>query len=655
MQKRRLLFATLALVFAAGTVCAGATTETIPDHIAGHISIKSPNELVAMLDEYVVNSTAGTPNELPPGLLSMLAAVYLPLPLDAWDADEEAHVILLPDSTPRGAPQYVLVVAVESFNAFVDTLAEREWLVGDPGADERFAALRPVVIPGGRAMVVADLGNGRVALSDTADRIQAALAGGWTPAHSGDADLTFFLTLNSGSESLVEKTAAYISRKTDEIVAAISQNGIKPDVARGLAQVLEKYAPLLVAELEKAELLRVELRVDGDDVAMDVSGLFHDGSLFREVADHSEAAPPLDLDLARRIPRSAASVAVGLASEDLLPNARQRTIALNADIYSMVWPAFKDKLAAITDSYFHNGPDQTAAATFIYEGRQASVSIITADDPEAMLKVFVDSLQELNNIWAASIDNPDLTAHFAGELKNNGSQAYWAYQPWFPKDKGEAFQAFLDGIAAENPDLRSVLQVNLDFRIYLSQLDDGVVFAVGDMRDDEFVALLSGLNRPADDPLLNTVSAQAVLPLLEPGQISVAVLDADALVRIMTEAVARDTDLSTPEGQNNPYRVAAKTMRYQDRGDVLGVALGAEDGWLTMRLVVPADAVNTIIRDYSAFERVWAQERERLAAEENKRRRQEERERENGDNGDGVVGDEDEEADPEEFDEIGAA
>ncbi len=622
MQKRRLFFATLALLFAAATVPARAADETIPDHIAGHISIKSPNELIAMLDEYVVNATAGTPNELPPGLLSMLAAVYLPLPLDAWNADDEAHVVLMPAATPDAAPPFVLIVRIDSFDAFVGTLGERDWLVGDPGNDNRFAALRPVVIPGGRAMVVADLGEGRAALSDTADRIEAALADGYVPVHAGDADLTVTLAVDAESESLVEKTAAYISRKTDEIVAGISQNGIKPEVAKGIAQMMEKYAPLLVAELEKAELIRIDLRVDGDDIAIDTSALFADGSLFREIADHAASAPALDIELAKRFPRSAASVALGIATEDLLPNARQRTIALNSDIYSMVWPAFKDKLAAIADAYFHNGPGQTAAATFIHDGRQASVSIIKADDPEAMQKVFVDSLQELNNLWAATIDNTDLTARFAGELKNNGSQVYWAYQPWFPKDRGEAFQAFLDGIAADNPEMRSLLRLNLDFRIYLSQLDDGIVFAMGDMRDDEFVALLGGLNQAADEPLIATVSSQAIIPQLEPAQISVGVLDADALVRIMTDAVVRETDLTTPEGSVNPYRVAAETMRYQDRGDVMGVAIGAEDGWLTMRFVVPADAVNTVIRDYNAFERVWEQERERLAAEENKRRLQ---------------------------------
>lgn len=654
MQKRGLFLAFVA----AAVLCvsclapapAAGPVEPLPEHVAGLVSFKSPIHFLEALDEYVAATTEGTANALPPSLLTMLAAVYLPVPMDSWNADEEAHLVIMPSGPPSSTP-VVLLIRVDDFAEFLQSLEDKDWLVGDESEEEdRFVALYPAVLPGGKAVVLANLGGGRAAVADTAARIHQALADGdWYPSYHGDADVSAVLATNITGGTLVDNTAAYIARRQDEIAAAIARNGIKPEVARGIAALMEKYAPKLVGELEMAESLHVEMRIDEDELVLDMGGLFVEGALLREIADNAAKAPALDQSLARRFPATAASVALGASVDDLVTDVRQRYIDMVGDIYGTVWPSFKNTMVAFADAYFHNGPGQTAVASFMNGERQSSVSIIKAHDPEAMQKQFVDGMQELNNLWAASIDTPDLEARFVGETKNNGSQVYYAFQPRFGKDGGEKFQQFLDDIAEDNPELRSALKINPDFRIYISRLDDALVFGAGDLREEEFTALLGNLNRDAAEPLFGLSAAANLLDDLAPAQVSVALMNADELFRMAAIAMAREADVKLPDGMENPFRLALETARLQDRGDLFGFSLGGRDGALTLRMIMPVEAVNAVVRDYEAFEKVRVRETRRLLNE------QQQRESENApvppsEEDDGV-----EEEEDVDFDEVDAA
>lgn len=624
MQKRGLFLAVVAVavlcVSCLAPAPAAGPVEPLPEHVAGLVSFKAPIHFLEALDEYVANTTEGTANALPPGLLTMLAAVYLPVPMDSWNADEEAHVIVMQSTHPSDMP-VVLLIRVDDFTEFLESLEDKDWLLGDASEEEdNFVALYPAIMPGGKAMVLANLGDGRAAVADSAGRIHQALADGdWYPAYHGDADVCAVFPLNVGGETLVGNTAAYIERRKDEIAAAIARNGIKPDVARGITALMEKYAPKLVAELEQAESLHVELRLGGDNLLLDVGGLFAEGALLREIADNAAKAPALDQSLARRFPGTAVSVALGAAMDSLIIDVRQRYIALVGDIYGSIWPSFKNTMVAFADAYFHNGPGQTAMASFFNDERQSSLTILKAHDPEAMQKQFVDGMQELNNLWAATIDNPDLEARFVGELKNNGSQVFYAYQPRFGKDGGEKFQRFLDGIAKDHPELRAALRLNPDFRIYVSRLDDAVVFGVGDLREEEFTALLGNLNRDAAEPLFGLPAAAGLLGSLAPAQISLALMNADELFRLAAIAMAREADVNLPEGMDNPFRLALDGVRLQNRGDLFGFSLGGEDGALNLRMIMPAEAVNAVVRDYESFEKVRVRETRRLMNERQQR------------------------------------
>lgn len=622
MQKRGSFLAIVAAAVLSVSCLAPAPAagpaEALPEHVAGLVSFKSPMHFLEALDEFVANTTEGTGNALPPGLLTMLATVYLPVPMDSWKADEEAHVVIMRSAA---ASDVVLLIRVDDFARFLESLEDKEWLLGDESQDDgRFTALYPAVMPGGKAMVLAHLGDGKVAVAGTADHIHRALAEGeWYPAYHGDADVSAVVAMNVTGGTLVDKTAAFIERRKDEIAAAIARKGIKPEVARGVAALMEKYAPMLVGEVEKAESLHMELRLDGDRMTFDVGGMFVEGALLREIADNAAKAPALDRSLARRFPATAVSVAVGAAADAFVPDVRQRYIDLVSDIYGTVWPSFKNTMVSLTDAYFHNGPGQTAMASFVNGERQSSVTILTAHDPEAMQKQFMDGMQELNNLWAASIDTPDLEARIVGEMKNNGSQVYYAYQPRFGKDGGEKFQRFLDDIAKDHPDLRSALKINPDFRIYVSRLDDAVVVGVGDLREDEFAELLGNLNREAAEPLFGLPAAAGLLDSLAPAQTSLALMNADGLFRLVAIAIAREADARLPEDVDNPFRLALEGARLQERGDLFGFSVGGEDGALKLRMIMPAEAVNAVVRNYEAFEKVRVRETRRLANERKQR------------------------------------
>lgn len=116
-----------------------------------------------------------------PGTLLMLANFGSPLPMNVWEAEDEAHLLVLPNSDPMAEPLLGLVVCSNGgVKAFAEALDAEEDLVSGAAGDTLTTYL-PVL---GETAVFIDLPDNRVLISNssvsTAMEFRRIL-GRWTP------------------------------------------------------------------------------------------------------------------------------------------------------------------------------------------------------------------------------------------------------------------------------------------------------------------------------------------------------------------------------------------------------------------------------------------------------------------------------------------
>lgn len=605
MRKSGFSWLILAIFALALPVRAAATPEPMPKQIEAHISARSILGLLENVDTYVAAATKGTPKAVPPGFIGMMAQIYLPIPLDTWDSDGEIHFIVLrsEDAKEPAPANTVAVFGAPDFAALSESLEERNWIAGEIIDDAGYEAVQPFVLPNGVSLVLADLGDGRVAAALSHEKIAAALEG-WTPAHASGSDIVVNMALNADGGILGRTAMQRLEREKDDILEAIAGAGIKPEVAENIISTVEKYLPLVTDEIGNLRNVVMEIGFDGETMLFDLVVRPGAGTLLGEIGESLSSAKSVDFSIAEGLPAGAVSAAVSARMSDVIPAAKSRAVKWAANFYGGMLPEFRERMAGLVADVLDSDPGQTAMSNYLVDGRQYSLSINRPANPEKTVTAIMSILGTINDMWAASLAEPAYGLEFVGEERETDGVAYVVYRLVFADPA--RFQELLDGFADGDRDLSFDIAMLSRMRFYLSVLDGALVSASGELSDEEFLARFAEMKAPSGNSLIATEQAKKTLAGLPNAQASAGVFDAGGISGIY--ALQKIRAAKSQYGEDGVKRMVAAVADHlknrKSNGEVAGFSLGGENGWLNMRCLIPGGVISQVMRDLDGFDRV---------------------------------------------------
>ncbi len=593
---------------------------SLPDSVLASITVRSPAELVEKVDAYTVGSTKATASALPPGLVTMLSQMYLPFPFALWQSEEPAHVVLVPDEAGNSYLE-VGVFRVEAYETFMNDLQDNGWTTGEPNAEENEDGLQPILAPNGQALVVADLGDGSVVVAKTAYAIRRAILDqDWRPEYSfdTDTDAVIVIPMFDGASALVGRFNKAIDDSQSAFVDFFKEYNISETFGQGVLSLIRTYGPKLVGLLEDWRGGVLEISVDGQNIVFDAIGQFTENSLLHQIAVQADENSDLDFAAAPNFAADAVSVGVGVSVEKVLKNGRERLTALNRDAATALFPDLAEQVTALNDAAWNAGLGQTSMANFIQGTRQASFTHYRSDNPEALADAFHRGISLLNAMAERMSTDPELGVTVTGGPTTVQGRDVYAYE--FDFANLEHFQEWVNRLVAMgNPELSNmtIVRVNEDFRIFMEALDNGVIFAAGDLTADEFAERVADTVNGPEKTFLEQTPVANIVDALRPRQISVALLDAAGLMYMTVLQNVNAYDMVLKPGQINPLRAALP--RFTDElirnGAAIGFAIGADNGFPTGRIIMPALAVNCIVQNQELYSRIQREEMARIMRE----------------------------------------
>ncbi|MCC8165104.1 MAG: hypothetical protein LIQ31_02870 [Planctomycetes bacterium] len=592
----------------------------LPDGIVMSLTIKSPADLTEKLDAYTVNATKATANALPPGLVMMLSQMYLPFPFALWQSDAPAHLVLVPDETGRNTAE-VGIFQVDDYEKFTNELQENGWTMGEPNAEESAGGFQPMLAPGGQALVLFDAGDGSVAVAKTALAIRRAIVDtDWLPHFdfAANSDIAVIFPVVGNVSLLVNRFDRSFRESEDKLLATLKEFNISETFSQGLATLIRTYVPKAIALIGDWRGGVVELTVDARSLLIDATGDFADGSILRDMADQAGKNEDVDLGMASGFAADAVSVGFGAAMDSIIANGRERLTAINREAVTALFPDLVDEAATVNEAVWDAGIGRTTMAGFLRDGRQTNLTFYEAEKPADLAAAMNSAVGLFNAMADRMSDDPDLGVTVSGATTKAGGREFYEYA--FDFANIEHFQEWLNRLmAVGNSQVTgmTLIKVNEDFRLFMATLDDGVLLAAGELTADEFATSVDEFVNGPDKAYLDQSPVAEVVESLGPRQISAALLDMGGLYQLMAMQNVTAYDAVLQPGQINPFRIALPRFSKEivRNGSALGFAVGADNGLLAIRVILPSAATNSFIQNQELFTRIQQEEMQRIAGE----------------------------------------
>lgn len=593
------------LLFTAAEARAAAPMRELPPAVTVHVAVRSPMDTLAAIDGYVANASRGSQHHMPAGSIEMIARLALPFPLDTWESEDPAEIFFVLADGGSG-PKPVTVIRVDDFDFFLESLEEKGWAIDDgdeeaetPAEDGAAPSTRNVFMPDGQALVLVRV-EGRdnlVAIAEDPAHVALALVGDWRKEPASDADIVVTIANNPDRERYEPKAAAAIARRKNQAVERLTAMGVKAEVAAGIFAALEKYAPRAVAELDRLEGGVCELTVNSESLLLGLGGHFAPDALLGEMTRRLAGGVPVANPLEANIPDGVVSYSLTAPLDSILPDARDRIVALNADVYGMFLPDLAGRVKEVSAAFFDALDGGSAMANFAGRKGRYSVMLLGSREPTAAMKAFRDGVDIFNRAWAESVTDPDhaLTLVETEMDKDGASYVMVAPRPANP----DKFREFVDTINAASRDTHLELKAAENLRLFLAVRDGVLITAIGELEAEEFLATLAAVSAKAATPMAERAAVKKLRPELSASQATIGFIDADGVFRLALEQMGRDMAAVSEPSYG---RAVEKTLaNLQKNGSAIGVSLGAAADMLVVHFAVPAAAVNGIVRNYENF------------------------------------------------------
>lgn len=624
MQKRGFVRLVLA-AFLCLTLQASAATpaKTLPERVDAHISIQSVGKLKRNLFRLIDASTKRTKNHVPVEFLEVMSQMAIPVPLDIWKSDEPTHAVFVRDGNNANL---VMVFAVESFDELVGSLEDAEWMFGETDANGGYESVLPVVLPNGKSMLMVNLGGGKAALADfLADVAVVVNDADWKPAHESTADISVNIAINGDGVDFAEKFSTSLEQSFEKFAQAFEEAGVTREAGEGMLRLAQKYIPLVGDEVNKATNALIELTFESDRVLVDAGVCFADGAYMKTVMEHMEKQSEAESKLTAGVPGKPLSVAVNAPPDNVLPDVDKIFPTLLDDV-TEEFPSQKQELRDSYRRIREAGMGTTVTSNYLMGGKQVQYTVAEVRDPQASYEGLVANITALGKMMTGFFADSDESIELVVKRheiygKYHGELDGLVWHSFAPVPKNaEKFQQLLRRLNELNRNMTMTMQFDPDMRIHVAPLvgSSAVVIAVGTLNDDDFLALLqeTGKKGKEGQGWFAAPSAEKVLADLDGMQFARALVDPDGAFFLFATQIAHEDSRRLAPGAANPSfgvleRMAAQTEK-NDAYSSIGV--GADDGWLLLRLSVPAKAVNAIILDYEKFQSLLREEMRKPAA-----------------------------------------
>ena len=623
MQKHRFISVVAAIFLGiAVAVCAADPGRPIPDGVQAHIAVSAPRQFIDNAIQYVGDATKKTGSYVPPELLNMLAAMYMPVPLDAWDADNALHIFFI--RSDEGMLNMVAVFSRDSFDDLISGMEQRGWEFGDPEEDETFDMVVPTSLPDGRRMVVVDLGEGWSALAnnvgDTA-HIAAFIAdnGGWELDEQPEGTILVRVRTAGSDVDFAANLTRAVASKADEIVKTIADAGLTEKAGRWVVDMAEKYGRVIGEELEQAEEVQIAAGFDDGRFVLGFAGLFGKKSWMRAWAGMMESADDFpEGDLLKRLPEGFMTCGVGAPAVKVIPDIEKISETFFSELSELA-PDRNDALIRYSKALFGGNPGESATASYFNNGKPYQVTIVNLPGVQSAIDLIPEVGEAASAIMEQSFANPKESLRLPGEKQTDGEREWYCLKPEAADEDG--FRAFLDRINSMDAQGELRLQFDPDFRIYLAKTANpaALVTLAGAVDKDEFAAILKYIDTPADQGSspLDAPGAKATVACLGAAQLSHALVNPDEvyLVYALQEAdrIGRTLPSNMPDEAKEAVarvvdsrkeivtRLAGKA-KAKDADAAFGI--GAEDGYITLRFAMPAATVTAVIRRHELHQKM---------------------------------------------------
>ncbi len=352
---------TLSVLFVFLLTFAAAAGERLPAGLLAHVSAKSLPAAATNLDALIVACVKDTPSaqQYKPGMLPMMLTAFAPFPQKAWDANAELHAV----AAMVQGPQPVLILKTPGAAAFRKAMADGG--VKLAGDDKKMSGQIPSL---GGTWHFADAGGGRVACSPSEaarDFVVKALAAGWSPKHSGGADLAINLDLKNTLSAFKPIFDGYMGQARQ----ALAGQGGGADRGKPLAAVMSKVATRMLAAFESdapaLNNLGIDLSFSGERLKLAFALSGDKGSGLDNLRAVYAAGEPPKYALANSFPKETALVDA-MADLSKFPDGwvkfYEETLR---DLGGVVMPDKANELAALPRQFLALGIKDYSAGSYL--------------------------------------------------------------------------------------------------------------------------------------------------------------------------------------------------------------------------------------------------------------------------------------------------
>lgn len=579
--------------------------EELPPLIQAHIVVKSLDTLVEHLDDFVAGVTAPTKNPIPPGFVTMISAMAIPFPRDAWRTNEPIHILFPITALFHGVKEAAVMLYADDFDAFVKAF-ENVGAEVEEREDDNASGRRSVDVdhPNMGRFIAVDLGDGRIGLCQNESALKSAFflfgKDPWRPApYAGAADISATIRMASliGLTNLggLDKLVESIQRDRER---GPSNPNLNSEVMIGFADYLIHVIPQIKEQIQTFKTIGLDLAIDADVATLVMRGGFADNSLPRLLAEHAMKLDSADNPLVDRIGEDAFSLGVIANLYEAVPDLRDRVSGIAGDFVRIVFPKHLDRFEKAFDGLL-SAAGGSVVGNYGRPGQAYGVTWISTERPDELLGALDELCAVINAMLDETIVNPAYRVSLKRDTVDVGGIECVGYRLAF--EDPDMPESFLENLSLWNPELSSSLEEYGDFAFFIGSVDGAVVTASGQVDLDEFEALLTEDPDP-EFAFVNRDGVDAVADFIEPAQMARSFIDADKLfAMVFTQAIVTYAQSGEVDAEDFLDAMEKALPRLRDSGECLGLGLGARDHQLSATLSLTTHAIGAMIANYEIF------------------------------------------------------